>query len=399
MIDELTRAEELVRSAVEGFEPATYDGDAARRLARLFGSIEKVAAAGRTLAWARVESSGAWRTSGARSAAHEMAAETGTSVGQAMQALRAAEQLESLDQTAGAFRSGQLSVAQAAEVAGAAVEAPGAEGQLLDVARSEGMGRLREEAARVRAAADAEAARERYERVHRSRFVRFSTDVDGAGRMEARMAPDVMARIRAAVEAEAAVVFAAARRAGRRESSAAYWADALVNVVTGEGPTSPKAQVTVHVDAAALERGEVVPGERCEVGGAPVPVEVARSYMAEGFISAVLHDGADIAAVTHLGRTINARLRTALKVRDPQCVVPGCGETKGLEIDHVVPFAQGGPTALPNLARLCRHHHRLKTLRGWRLVGGPGQWEFQPPPIPLEAADRNTGAGRGGRSP
>ncbi len=117
VIDELTRAEEVVRAAVEAFDPATYDGESARRMARLFGSIEKVAAAGRTLAWGRVESSGAWRTSGARSAAHEMATETGSSVGQAMQALRAAEQLESLDQTAAAFRSGQLSVAQVAEVA------------------------------------------------------------------------------------------------------------------------------------------------------------------------------------------------------------------------------------------------------------------------------------------
>jgi len=107
------------------------------------------------------------------------------------------------------------------------------------------------------------------------------------------------------------------------------------------------------------------------------------------FVSNV--DGADITGVAHFRRTINARLRTALMARDPGCVVPGCGQTKGLEIDHVVPFALGGPTALANLARLCRHHHGLKTRHDWALRGGPGNWEFVPPPTPLEA-------GAGGRA-
>ena len=33
----------------------------------------------------------------------------------------------------------------------------------------------------------------------------------------------------------------------------------------------------------------------------------------------------------------------------------------GLEIDHVLPFAHGGPASLANLARLCHWHHYLKT--------------------------------------
>ena len=90
----------------------------------------------------------------------------------------------------------------------------------------------------------------------------------------------------------------------------------------------------------------------------------------------------------------NARLRTALVARDRTCVVPGCGVSWGLEIDHVVPFAEGGPTSLDNLALLCHHHHFLKTFEGWVLErtggertdgGGPGRaragptWTFEPP--------------------
>jgi hypothetical protein len=58
-----------------------------------------------------------------------------------------------------------------------------------------------------------------------------------------------------------------------------------------------------------------------------------------------------------------------------------------LEIDHVIPFSQGGPTELDNLALLCHHHHFLKTFEGWTLSrvpsGRKGEgsiWRFEPQP-------------------
>jgi hypothetical protein len=73
-------------------------------------------------------------------------------------------------------------------------------------------------------------------------------------------------------------------------------------------------------------------------------------------------------------------LKTALIERDAICVVPGCDVAAGLEIDHwVVPFAAGGPASLENLARLCGHHHYLRTHKGFRLDGGPGNWRWRPP--------------------
>jgi hypothetical protein len=80
--------------------------------------------------------------------------------------------------------------------------------------------------------------------------------------------------------------------------------------------------------------------------------------------------------VTHFGRTIPAHLDTALRERDPVCAVPGCGIDYGLERDHVIPFAEGGPTELDNLVRLCKRHHFLKTHRYWRLLGRPGAWRW-----------------------
>jgi 5-methylcytosine-specific restriction endonuclease McrA len=93
----------------------------------------------------------------------------------------------------------------------------------------------------------------------------------------------------------------------------------------------------------------------------------------------VLTEGADVKAVAHLGRTIPARLRTALQARDTECAVPGCHNRHRLEIDHIEPFAEGGPTSLDNLVRLCRPHHNMKTNLGFRLVGSPGKWSWIPP--------------------
>jgi hypothetical protein len=60
-------------------------------------------------------------------------------------------------------------------------------------------------------------------------------------------------------------------------------------------------------------------------------------------------------------------------------VVPGCDTRDGLEIDHIVAFAEGGATSLGNLCRLCHWHHYLKTHQGHRLSGEPGHWGWEPP--------------------
>jgi hypothetical protein len=135
--------------------------------------------------------------------------------------------------------------------------------------------------------------------------------------------------------------------------------------------------VHVHVDYEAWTRGHTQRDESCRIPGiGPVSVAAARRLASDGVVKAVLYDGADVRAVAHFGRQINARLRTALEARDQVCVVPGCEERESLEIDHIVPLAEGGPTRLDNLARLCRYHHAMKTHRGWRLGGEPGRWTW-----------------------
>jgi hypothetical protein len=65
----------------------------------------------------------------------------------------------------------------------------------------------------------------------------------------------------------------------------------------------------------------------------------------------------------------NQAMRRFVQQRDGHCRFPGCARNATrCEVDHVIPFSQGGPTTIWNLAALCKHHHRLKHQAGWKLT-------------------------------
>ncbi|ALC05305.1 hypothetical protein CDES_04300 [Corynebacterium deserti GIMN1.010] len=57
-----------------------------------------------------------------------------------------------------------------------------------------------------------------------------------------------------------------------------------------------------------------------------------------------------------------ANLRAAIVGRDGTCRFPGCNvpATK-TQVDHRVPYEEGGETCLGNCGCLCQHHHNMKT--------------------------------------
>jgi hypothetical protein len=62
------------------------------------------------------------------------------------------------------------------------------------------------------------------------------------------------------------------------------------------------------------------------------------------------------------------KLRHLVQVRNARCTAPGCGRPAArCDLDHTVPWDQGGLTCECDLAPLCRHHHRCKQAEGWRL--------------------------------
>jgi hypothetical protein len=181
----------------------------------------------------------------------------------------------------------------------------------------------------------------------------------------------------AALDKETDALFRASWEKGRREPRERLAADALFRLLAAR----TTAHVTVRVDAAALTRGSLEPGEICEIAGiGPVSVQAVRDLLPEAFFNVLVRDGVDIRTVTSTSRVIPRRIRTALHDRDPVCIVPGCGSVRYLEIDHWrTQVRDFGPTELDNLCRICSIHHDMRHEDGWRLGGGPGRWTWDHP--------------------
>jgi hypothetical protein len=138
--------------------------------------------------------------------------------------------------------------------------------------------------------------------------------------------------------------------------------------------------VRVTVDSSALARGHTAAGERCEIERVgPVPVTTARALLDDASVAVLMRDGDDVTAVSSRKRTIPTKLRRALEARYPTCGVKGCANDQFLEVDHVVPVAEGGRTELANAWRICSHHHALKTYEAWKVTSQNGHRDLVPP--------------------
>src|SRR5439155_25601285 len=125
-----------------------------------------------------------------------------------------------------AFRAGQLSEAQAREIAEVASEVPDAQEQLVEAAGKLTLRSLQEECRRVQAAAIIDED-DRHRRIHRGRNVRAWVDRHGVARLSASMTPDELARIMGEVDRLCDDIVADAIRGGWYESRDAHRADAL----------------------------------------------------------------------------------------------------------------------------------------------------------------------------
>jgi hypothetical protein len=303
MCDTLSELRQSLSRYAASFDAALLSAAQAASALESATAIERMAALIKAKVAARRGETRAWKGTGQRSAAHDLARSTGSSVGQAAEALATARRLESLPTLDAAARCGALSGAQTAAIADAASADPSAEARLVAKGRESSLAELRQECARTKAAAcaDLEARRQK---VHEGRFCRDWTDADGAWHLHMRHSPEVGAQFMAALAPIRDRVFATARQQGRREPLAAYAADALVEVVCATAATGAQpeqaparratAKVIVRIDLASLLRGYPVEGETTEIAGfGPVAVSAIRDLIDTGdpFLAAVITAG------------------------------------------------------------------------------------------------------------
>jgi Domain of unknown function (DUF222) len=308
-----------------------------------------MAATVKSHAAARVAETEAWKRDGDRSAAHQLARTTGTTVGQAREALDSARRLQDRPATDAAARRGELSAQQVAVITDAAAADPHSEARLLDRSRRASLSELRDEAARTKAKfCDLEARRRR---IHEQRRLRTWHDTDGTSNPHLRDNPEVVAGIMATLEPIRGEFFEAAREEGRREPMEAYAADALAELArradgtNGDGNRSRRAKVLWRVDLLGFLRDHPLGDEVCEIAGyGPVAPSAIRDLLEteDPFLAAIVTKGKDVVGVAHLGRRPNAHQQSALEWLYPTCAVEGCNSLAFLENDA---RTGRGPTA------------------------------------------------------
>lgn len=131
------------------------------------------------------------------------------------------------------------------------------------------------------------------------------------------------------------------------------------------GNRSAPSPVGIHVIAeqAALDGRGATPAALIGAEGL-IPPELLAELAASAKLVALVHPGD---APAESGYAPSRALADFVRCRDLTCRWPGCDRpATDCDLDHTIPYADGGRTHASNLKCLCRTHHLVKTFWGWR---------------------------------
>ncbi|WP_307217466.1 HNH endonuclease signature motif containing protein [Microbacterium sp. SORGH_AS_0888] len=163
------------------------------------------------------------------------------------------------------------------------------------------------------------------------------------------------------------------------QTRADVFCDLLMDGATGhltpaESGIRPTVMVTVPA-LALLHDTDARKAPATVEGIGPIPIDRARELCGgqREWTRILTHPETGI--VLSVGRTRYRPpepLRRLVQWRADRCMAPGCRvPASRCEIDHTVPWADGGQTTLNNHAPLCTGHHTLKHHGGWRVRQHP----------------------------
>jgi len=208
----------------------------------------------------------------------------------------------------------------------------------------------------------------------------MSEPQDGMVRLDGVLDAEGGATVRRALQAFMKPVKDDVRTYGQR------CADALVELGRHGGSggkrdgAGPRPQLIIRATVDRLAGTPGAPAGELENGGT-VPAETVQRHACDSTLIRITGQGELDQELNHASRTLPAPTRRALESRDRHCVFPGC-ERPPIWCDghHLTWWTRGGETALPNLALLCRPHHRMVHEEGWTLERtGDGHWKTTAP--------------------
>jgi hypothetical protein len=105
-----------------------------------------------------------------------------------------------------------------------------------------------------------------------------------------------------------------------------------------------------------------------------VSAETARRLSCESTVQLVYKDQDKITAVGRSSPGVSPGLRRMVEDRDAGvCTNPSCERDAYLEVHHIAPREDGGPTVLWNLLLVCWDHHEALHEGGWSVRGEAGR--------------------------
>ncbi|RIK11334.1 MAG: hypothetical protein DCC49_00005, partial [Acidobacteria bacterium] len=248
--------------------------------------------------------------------------------------------LEKLPMIAKAFREGEISREIAEELA--KFVTPENEEELLGFARhwsvSEAIAHRRAAVAitrdEAREISNSRELRIRWSRDRSSVVISGTLTADGGAKLDAALSRIVTSMPK--------------KLAGERLSYRTRLADALVELASvriGSDCDPDRATLSVHVDYETLISGGSNAEIHTAIGVGYISPDVARRIACDPRLEIVL-DGPDGLAlgVGRMTRKIPAWLARQIRYRDKTCIHPGCDRSFGLEVHHIISWADGGRT-------------------------------------------------------
>jgi uncharacterized protein DUF222 len=340
----------------------------------------------------RFDKSGEYAADGALSVTAWLKWKCKLSGGAAAERVEIGKQLERLPKTEAAFARGDLGyqhvavMARSAENLGAAAVRR-EEGNLLKAAQSMDPGQFTTVVKNFEHRVDAAAALTEANRAYDRRYLHISEPQAGVVRIDGLLDAEGGATVKARLAGLMKPIKDDQRTHGQR------CADALVECCrqgSSKGDSSgPRAQLIIRASLETLAGIPGAPAGELE-GGGTVPADTVQRYACDSALTRLTGRTELEHELNHATRTLPASTRRALEARDRHCVWPGCGRPLNwCDGHHLVWWTRGGETALPNLALLCRPHHRMAHEGGWSLKRQNGGWHATPPSgIPARVSPR-----------
>lgn len=173
------------------------------------------------------------------------------------------------------------------------------------------------------------------------------------------------------------------KRAGEPRTIDQLRADVFLDLLDGNAHRgrSGRGTVDLQVDLETLTRLSENPGELAGYG--PVIADIARQVAEQQqaakwrWIVTHLDNGQTIHNGTTRRRPTTSQ-RRHVEARSRTCIFPGCRMPAiDCDLDHRIPWSQGGTTTTNQLVPLCRHDHQIRHQAGWThqpLPNGDHQW-------------------------